>query len=77
MLLAVAIGLVLILPQVDLDDGVLKDVQNQVVILASMSPPAFLGLLLPPDLLRRSHEITLHEEVPLNSGACAGAILRC
>jgi len=77
LLLAIVICLVLVLPQVDLDDGVLRDFQTQALSIVFLGLAAELILLLPPGLsypLRQVRwEYTLHP----CADASAVVSLRC
>jgi len=77
LLLALIVCLVLVLPQVDLENGVLRDVQNQASVLSLMAVAGALILLLPPKLFYRSRELSFEDEVPLHSGTRSSSILRC
>jgi hypothetical protein len=77
LLLALIVCLVLVLPQVDLENGVLRDVQNQLSLFSLMLFAGALILLLPPKILCRSRESEFKDEVPLYSGGRGTSILRC
>ena len=76
LLLALVICLVLVMPQVDLDNGVLKDVQNQ-SFLFMMAFASALMWFLPPEFFYRSQEQVFKHEVSLCAGARSSSILRC
>jgi hypothetical protein len=77
LLLALIVCLVLVLPQVDLENGVLGDVQNQVSLFSLIAFATVLILLLPPKCFCRSREAAFKDEVPLYSGGRGSSILRC
>jgi hypothetical protein len=76
LLLALVVCLVLVMPQVDLDNGVLRDVQYQTFLLMMAFVAALIGLL-PPDFFCRSQEQAFKDGVSLCSGAWSSSILRC
>ena len=76
LLLAMVVCLVLVLPQVDLNDGVLRDVQNQSLLLMMLALAGVI-LLLPPELFRHSQQGALQEDIPLETGVLPNSILRC
>lgn len=65
LLLAIVVCLVLVLPQVDLDDGVLRDVQTQVSVLMLMGLAAACVLCLPSGLARSLRELLVEESIAL------------
>lgn len=76
LLLALVICLVLVMPQVDLDNGVLRDVHYQSLLFMMAFVAAFIWLLQ-PELFCRSHEQAFKDDISLSSGAWSGSILRC
>lgn len=76
LLLALVVCLVLIMPQVDLDNGVLRDVQYQSFLFMMAYATAFIWLL-PPAFFYRSQEQAFKDDVSLCSGASSSSILRC
>ncbi len=76
LLLAIIVCLVLVLPQIDLDDGVLRDVPNQILLLAVIAFAASLIRLMRPQSYF-SREAASANDIALQTGACTGSILRC
>lgn len=77
LLLAIMICLVLVLPQVDLDDGVLKDGPTQLALMILLTLACALFLLFPPDPLH-GVQISAADLAPPGSGvAYEVSILRC
>ncbi|HEU5231500.1 MAG TPA: hypothetical protein VFU50_01475 [Terriglobales bacterium] len=76
LLLALVVCLVLVMPQVDLDSGVLKDVQYQTFLFMMAFAEAFIWLL-PPEFFNRFQEQAFKHDVSLCSGAWSSSILRC
>ena len=75
--LAVMVFLVCILPQVDLDDGVLRDVQWQVQMLVFALLVIALTVHLPPVLFPRSGENHPANAPPGTLVLLSSSILRC
>ena len=76
LLLAIVVCLVLVLPQIDLDDGVLRDVPNQILLLVLMGFAAALIRLMPPQFYFPREAASSHD-IPMHAGAFASSILRC
>jgi hypothetical protein len=77
LLLALTICLVLVLPQVDLDDGVLKDGQSQIALAMLWIAVAALVLFFPPDPLRNLQTFIADLASPGIDFFDATTILRC
>ena len=76
LLLALVVCLALVLPQVDLENGVLRDVQCQALLFIMAVTAAFM-FLLSPEFFHRSREFAFKDQVRLYSGARGSSILRC
>jgi hypothetical protein len=74
--LVLTVFLVLVLPQVDLDDGVLKDGQTQLALMILLTLACAL-VLFPPDPLRSTRISAANLASPANGFAYDLAILRC
>ena len=77
LLLAIVICLVLVLPQVDLDNGVLRDVGSQVMLLMFVAFATALILFLPPVLFRAPREVSFRENFQFAGGGLSVLSLRC
>ena len=77
LLLAIVVCLVLVMPQVDLDAGVLQDVGSQLLLFMFVGLATALIPLLPPDLSHALREIPFEEIVHLRSMAWSVLSLRC
>ena len=77
LLLAIVICLVLVMPQVDLDDGVLRDVGSHVVLLMFVAFATALIMFLPPGLSRAMREVSFAENYHLAGGGLSVLSLRC
>ena len=77
LLLAIVICLVLVLPQVDLDTGVLRDIQSQALVIMFLGLATELILLLPPGLCRPLRQVRWGHTFHLCADASAVVSLRC
>jgi hypothetical protein len=75
--LVLIVCLVLVLPQVDLDDGVLKDGQSQLALLMLSTLACALVFFFPPDSLRRPRTFSADLASPGTGFADEISILRC
>ena len=76
LLLALVVFLVLVMPQVDLDNGVVRDAQYQ-TLLFMMALASALIWSLPSEFFYRSQDLAFQDEVALCSEARGGPVLRC
>ena len=77
LLLAIVLCLVLVMPQVDLDDGVLRDVGSQVMLLMFVAFATALILFLLPCLSGALREVSFGENCDLAGSGLADLSLRC
>lgn len=77
LLLAIVICLILVLPQVDLDNGVLRDVGSQVTLLMFVAVATALILFLAPSLSRALREVSSGASCHLAGSGLSVLSLRC
>lgn len=77
LLLAIVVCLVLILPQVDLEDGVLNDLQSQVLLLILIGLTTVFAVLLSTEFSQPSREVCLDAAIPIILDTRPSSILRC
>lgn len=77
LLLAIVICLILVMPQVDLDDGVPGDMGSQVMLLMFVAFATELILFLPPSLSRAPQEVPFGENCHLARSGLSVLSLRC
>lgn len=77
LLLAILVCLILVMPQVDLDAGVLQDGGSQVLLLMFVGLTIALTLLLPPGLSHALREVPFEKIFHLKGRGCSVSALRC